>query len=210
MGKNSKEMIINAAISLFNTRGYSGTSIRDIAGIADVNPANIAYYFQNKQGLLEYCFTSFFEQYISEIEKGFSFLEEGAEACLKKIASNLLFFQCKNIHLTRLILREMSLDSQVVREIMSTYYLKEKYLIQTVLEKGEEWGEFRRHSHDYMVIQLKGMLTMPFLNSHYITEVLHVFPHERYFANKYLNEIYAWIEGCLCVIGKENKIPALL
>ncbi|MGZ6539994.1 MAG: TetR family transcriptional regulator, partial [Bacteroidia bacterium] len=57
MKKNSKEAIVNAAISLFNSNGFSGTSIRDIAELANVNIATIAYYFDNKLGLLEYCFT---------------------------------------------------------------------------------------------------------------------------------------------------------
>ncbi len=84
MKKNSKEAIVHAAVSLFNTKGYSGTSIRDIAAKANVNPANISYYFQNKHGLLEYCFTSFFEQYMEKIEEGFACIDHGATFCLKK------------------------------------------------------------------------------------------------------------------------------
>jgi AcrR family transcriptional regulator len=62
MKKDSKEEIVKAAISLFNSNGYAGTSIRDIAKEANVNSATIAYHFENKLGLLEYCFTYFFEQ----------------------------------------------------------------------------------------------------------------------------------------------------
>ena len=38
---------------------------------------------------------------------------------------------------------------------------------------------------------------MPFLNSDYISEVLHIFPHEQYFAEKYLKEIFKWIRKCI-------------
>ena len=51
---NSKDAIILAAISLFNTKGFDGTSIRDIAAKANVNVATISYYFQNKDGLLDF------------------------------------------------------------------------------------------------------------------------------------------------------------
>ncbi|WP_316252492.1 TetR family transcriptional regulator [Bacillus aquiflavi] len=74
MRKNSKKHIVDVAVSLFNMKGYSGTSVRDIAGKANVNVANISYYFQSKHGLLEYCLTSFFENYLSEIENGYSLL----------------------------------------------------------------------------------------------------------------------------------------
>jgi AcrR family transcriptional regulator len=198
MRKNSKEAIVDAAVFLFNTKGFSGTSIRDIAAKAGVNPANIAYYFQNKNGLLEYCFTSYFENYLHELERGYSLVDEGAEVSLKRIVENLLKFQCHDIHLTRFILREMTLDSQIVREIMSTYHVKERYLLKKVLERGIRTKEFRSHSVPYVILQLKSLLTNPFLNSHYVNEVLHILPHEKYFIEKYRREIFQWIDAILC------------
>ena len=189
MKKNSKDAIVEAAISLFNTNGYSGTTIRDIAKKANVNVANISYYFQNKNGLLEYCFTVYFEKYIEEFEKGMAELEKGSRFCLKKITENLITFQCENTHLTRFILREISLDSQVVREIMSTYLVKERYYFTKILEHGMAIKEYRTLNINYFIIQLKGLLSMPFLNSQYMSEVLHIFPHEKYFADKYLSQI---------------------
>lgn len=195
MKKNSKEAIVQAAISLFNTKGFHATSIRDISTKANVNVANIAYYFENKHGLLEFCLTSFFEQYLIRIEEALPILEEDPLTCLKKVAENILAFQCNNIHFTRFILREMSIDSQVVREIMSTYYVKEKYYFKKILERGVQKKVIRPHSIAYLIIQFKGMLTMPFLNTQYVTEVLHVFPHERFFEEKYLQVMYQWIDG---------------
>lgn len=207
MRKNSKESIVKAAVSLFNANGYDGTSIRDIAKEAKINAANISYYFRNKQGLLEYCLTIYFERYMAELEKGFSTLEAGATECLRNIAENLWTFQCNHIQLTRFVLREMSIDSQIVREILTTYYTKERYIFKTVIEKGIETNEFSSHSFQYLMIQFKGLLSIPFLNTQYLTEVLHVFPHERYFTDKYLQEIYQWIEGIVCNNpGKENNM----
>jgi AcrR family transcriptional regulator len=195
--KNSKEAIVEAAIILFNTNGFHGTSIRDIATKANVNVANIAYYFENKHGLLEYCLTTYFEQYLMKIEEALPLLEDHPVSCLKKVAENILAFQCKNIQFTRFILREMSIDSQMVREIMSTYYVKEKYYFRKILEKGMQTKVFRSQSLPYMIIQFKGLLTMPFLNTQYVTEVLHVFPQERFFQEKYLQEICYWIDGVI-------------
>jgi hypothetical protein len=195
--KNSKEAIVEAAIILFNTNGFHGTSIRDIATKANVNVANIAYYFENKHGLLEYCLTTYFEQYLMKIEEALPLLEDHPVRCLKKVAENILAFQCNNIQFTRFILREMSIDSQMVREIMSTYYVKEKYYFRKILEKGMQTKVFRSQSLPYMIIQFKGLLTMPFLNTQYVTEVLHVFPQERFFQEKYLQEICYWIDGVI-------------
>lgn len=203
--KNSKEAIVDAAISLFNSNGFSGTSIRDIADRARVNTATIAYYFENKHGLLEYCFTSYFEDYIRNMEEVYTSLDKGAMSCLKRLTASLLRFQCKNSLLASVVYREMSVNSQIVREIMSTYALKEKYYFQRIFEKGFEWNEFQPQSIPYLIIQLKGLLMMPYMNSHYIREVLYIFPNEPFFEQKYLKEIYKWIEKTLTPSVKEKK-----
>lgn len=208
MKKDSKSEIVKAAIELFNSNGYSGTSIRDIAELAKVNPATIAYHFENKKGLLEYCFTSFFEQYTHLIEEAYVQIEQGAKACLKRIVANLLHFQCENILLASVVYREMSMNSQIVREILTTYSLKEKFYFQKIFERGFEWNEFRPHSIPYLMIQLKGYLTMPFMNAHYIREVLFIFPNEPFFEQKYLHEINSWIEHNLSM--EKNKAKEVM
>ncbi|MEH7096596.1 forespore capture DNA-binding protein RefZ [Neobacillus vireti] len=205
MKKNAKEAIVQAAISLFNSNGYSGTSVRDIAKIAKVNTATIAYYFNNKPGLLEYCFMHFFEQYINKIEEAYLSIDRGAKECLKRIVADLLHYQCENSQLSSFVYREMSMDSQVVREIMSTYSLKEKYYLQKIMERGFEWQEFRPHSIPYLIIQLKSLLMMPFMNTQYMREVLYIFPNEPFFEQKYLKELYAWIDKTLSYEGPVMK-----
>jgi AcrR family transcriptional regulator len=208
MKKNAKEKIVKAAISLFNSNGYSGTSIRDIASQANVNSATIAYHFENKLGVLEYCFTHFFEQYINIIDEQFTLIDQGAKDCLKRITAELLHFQCENIELTSFVYRELSMNSQMVREIMATYSIKEKYYFQKIFEKGFERKEFRPHSIPYLIIQYKGLLMMPFIHAHYLREVLYIFPNERFFEQKYLKELFIWIESTLGtrVIEKKEAI----
>ncbi|MBP3041374.1 forespore capture DNA-binding protein RefZ [Bacillaceae bacterium Marseille-Q3522] len=197
METGTKKIIIEAAVALFNTKGYNGTSIRDIAGNANVNIANISYYFKNKQGLLEYCITDYYERYLLELENGYKEIDKGATISLKKTVRNLILFQSQNSQLTRFILRELSLDSQMVREIMATYLVKERYFFQKILEKGMAGKEFKVHSINYLIMQLKALLSMPFLNSHYAVEVLHIFPQEHYFSEKYSQDLNTWIDALL-------------
>ena len=58
MKSNDKQIqIIETAEKLFADKGFSGTSVRDIADEADVNLAMISYYFGSKEKLLEALFT---------------------------------------------------------------------------------------------------------------------------------------------------------
>ncbi|MFT8323495.1 MAG: forespore capture DNA-binding protein RefZ [Bacillus sp. (in: firmicutes)] len=199
MKKNPKETIIESAIILFNRNGYDGTSIRDIAGHAKVNVANISYYFNGKHGLLEYCFTSYFENYLEVMEQVYFSVVSNAKDKLKQVVEAIIQFQCQHPHLTRFVLREVSIDSQVVREIMSTYYVKERFYLSKILEDGIKNKEFKNQTISYSIIQLKSFLSMPFLNTYYLTEVLHVFLHESYFMKKYLEEINKWIDEVICL-----------
>lgn len=195
---NPKEAIIESAITLFNRKGYNGTSIRDIANLAKVNAANISYYFNGKQGLLEYCYTNFFENYLKQIEPIVEDQDLTPTEKLKQVVESILYFQCENPFLTRFVLREVSIDSQVVREIMATYYMKERYYLSKILEQGILTKEFHKQSIQYSIMQIKSFLSMPFINSFYLTEVLHVFVHEQYFIKKYLEEINKWIDEIVC------------
>jgi AcrR family transcriptional regulator len=197
MRKNSKSDIIQAAVLLFNTKGFHGTSVRDIAHKAKVNLANISYYFQNKEGLLEYCFMDYYETYMNELEKGMVHLDKGAFLCLRQVIKNIMYFHSENSHLARFILREFSVDSQMVREMMSTYSVKERYYFTEILESGMSNQEFNKVNIHYFIIQLKGLLSMPYLNSQYVSEVLHILPHEKYFADKYAAEIFCWLDSLL-------------
>lgn len=197
MTKKTKNAIIEAAIVLFNSKGFTGTSIRDIAQKANVNVSNISYYFQNKRGLLEYCFTTYFEEYLQIIEESLYGTKESAPMRLRKVTENILLFQCQNISLTRVVLREISIDSQMVREIISTYLVKERYYFSKLFEEGIRSKEFHSFSINYMIIQYKSLLAMPFLNNYYLSEVLQVFTNESYFVKKYTKEINAWIDGVI-------------
>lgn len=55
MSENSndtKQRILEVARVLFSEKGFEGTSIREIAKIADVNVAAINYHFNNKENLI--------------------------------------------------------------------------------------------------------------------------------------------------------------
>lgn len=190
---NTKELIFEAAIELFHAKGFKGTTIRDIAAKARVNPANISYYFQGKQGLLEACLIRFFESYVLCLEEEAKKLEwEEPEICLNRAVRKILYYQSECHLLTRLVWREITIDSQVSREITSSYLMKERYylklLVSAVLEEKKTVLPL-----SMFIIQLKAMLAMPFLNSHYVSEVWGIQMQDPYFIEKYYEFIQDWV-----------------
>ncbi len=52
---STRDMLIDAALYLFGTKGFEATSTRAIADRAGANVASIAYYFGSKAGLRQVC-----------------------------------------------------------------------------------------------------------------------------------------------------------
>jgi TetR/AcrR family transcriptional regulator, cholesterol catabolism regulator len=49
---DNREKLLKVAMDLFASRGFKGTSVRDIAQAMDMTVSNIYHYFGNKEGLL--------------------------------------------------------------------------------------------------------------------------------------------------------------
>ncbi|WP_379965393.1 forespore capture DNA-binding protein RefZ [Ectobacillus sp. sgz5001026] len=205
---STKQKIIDAAVFLFNTQGFDGTSVRDIARKADVNAANISYYFSGKQGLREFLVTNFLESYIRVLEVGFERLSTlPPKETLFAIVDNILLYQSDNRHLSRFFYREISLDSILIREIMTTYFIREKYYFSTIIQSGIEQRQFRKLPFPIFMAQLKGMISVPYLYPQYVSEVLHTFPSERYFVETYRKEVKEWLNKTI-EVGEAVRVKA--
>lgn len=67
--QTNKERIFKTAVSLFSTKGFRGTSIRDIANAMNISMSNIYHHFGNKEGLLLAILEHASERLVRELEK---------------------------------------------------------------------------------------------------------------------------------------------
>ncbi|MRX72750.1 forespore capture DNA-binding protein RefZ [Bacillus lacus] len=204
---NTKQKIIDAAVFLFHTKGFTGTSVREIANKANANVAHISYYFKSKNGLLEFLVQEFFEGYLAVIEKGYARLpSSNPKDCLQQLVLDILIYQHEHRQLARIVHREVTLDSILIREVMVTYLTKEKYYLKFIIEQGKKLGMFRNVSSAHMILQLKSLLHMPYLQPQYMAEVLHIQSHEVYFVTQYYKDIEIWLDSFCFTAGKEDLI----
>ncbi|MBY6035174.1 forespore capture DNA-binding protein RefZ [Fictibacillus nanhaiensis] len=203
----TKLIIADAAISLFTSQGYKGTTVRQIAKKAGVNVALISYHFGGKKGLLEELITSFFEGYIRRIEVIYhTSCSPTVKGSFIEVVEKLLIYQQKNLPLARFVYREMTLDSTLVRELMSTYLTKEKYFLQTMFEKGMKKKEFRKQPVDFLTIQFKDMMMLPFLHPLYLSEVYQITTENETFIKPYKKWMVNWFDKCVCQNERKNPL----
>ncbi|ALX48373.1 forespore capture DNA-binding protein RefZ [Lentibacillus amyloliquefaciens] len=196
MKKNpTKQKVIDAASSLFFQNGFHGTSVRDIAGKADVNVSLISYYFKSKQGLLEYAVIQYYEAYLEAIEIS---LEENKSLLpleqLKKMVEVIIQHKQLNHQLTCFIQRELSLDSIFVREMAVTYLAKENYMISSTFYAIFTGERQKKLSNQFLLMQLKGMLVTPYLTQHeWKNKVIGEHSHQQFVKN-YTRTINNWLD----------------
>ncbi|WP_164984902.1 forespore capture DNA-binding protein RefZ [Ammoniphilus sp. CFH 90114] len=185
----TKVHILRAAIELFSVQGFGSTSIREIAEAAKVNAALVSYHFKNKQGVLESIMVDYFEKLFFELEADQSGQAEDRDsfADLMRVVDIVIGYQCKNLEVSRIIQRELSVDSMLIREVMSTYIAKLKANFSLHLERGIEAGQFRQDLEvDMQIIHMMSSIFFPYFNPQIIREVFYVEPLDDNYREEYV------------------------
>lgn len=145
--ETSKQRILNAATKLFATKGFDGTSIREICKEADANICMISYYWGGKRELYQGILDSLIEQQ-TQYAKTFMNISENPKDLTKREQVNLLFlifdkavdFLYSNIsqELIIILLKEQQSKNFILSSPMLDYLRK---LIAAIFEKDENEKE---------------------------------------------------------------------
>ncbi|AWW31033.1 TetR/AcrR family transcriptional regulator [Echinicola strongylocentroti] len=150
-----KVKIMGVAESLFAKKGFSGTSVREIAKKANVNVAMISYYFDSKEKLLSSILLYKGDYLKSKID---SILKDNATNMWQKLDWLIDEYVAKfvlNQSLHRIILRENSLqDNLYLREFVNQRRLEHYKMIRDFVIKGQELGVFKENVDLIMLYSL--------------------------------------------------------
>nr|WP_206529887.1 forespore capture DNA-binding protein RefZ [Brevibacillus sp. SYP-B805] len=168
---------MEAAAKLFDAQGYNGTTVRQIAEEAKVNVALISYYFQGKQGVLEVLISHYFETFFRLLAD--DALKERQLCAFDKLLAVVrlyVFFQRDHAAISRLIQRELSVESMLAREVMTLYINRWKHEFAIILEEGMNAGEFAKIPVEHVLLAMSSMLIYPYLNPQFVREVFYLEP----------------------------------
>ena len=156
---DKREIILSTAMKLFGQKGFEGTSVREIASGADVNPAMISYYFGSKEklfrDLVEYkaaflkgVFADLVNNSsISQIEKVYVVIDSYVER----------MFMSPQFH--HLLHRELSLERRPeLKEAISDILLKNFISIKKIIQDGIDSGEFRNADIELTIASIIGTI----------------------------------------------------
>jgi len=168
---------LRAAAKLFDTQGYKGTSVRQIAEEAEVNLALISYHFQGKQGVLEVLIANYFETFFHLLAKEEQHHAGDPLERLMSIVRLYVYYQRDNAPVTRLVQRELSVESMLAREVMTLYIHRWKHSFASVIEDGINQGMFTPLPIDQVILAMSSLLIYPYLNPQSVREVYYLEPN---------------------------------
>ncbi len=137
-----KERLVDAGRDLFATKGFHGTSVRDIAAEAGVNVSLVSYYFGGKEQL----YSAVVEELTNRIR---SIMSEEAISGLtprekvRYYAENVLAMHRENPHLAKIMHREMNSPSPVLEDLRQTLFPQVFRFVHGIFEEGIRKGDFR-------------------------------------------------------------------
>lgn len=134
---NTRERILDAAAKMFASKGFDGSSVRDICKVADASSNSVNHYFDSKEKLLE----EIFDQYDSRI---FSTPLKIIETKVKNKAEFEMIFKIFFSETLRLMLENSCLVAVVLKEnnrcCMMTKMQQYHASVVSFIERGQELG----------------------------------------------------------------------
>ncbi len=176
--------IMETAEVLFAEKGFNGTSVRDIADKANVNPAMISYYFGSKEKLLETLFSYRGENIKLKLE---SMIGNKEHSSLEKMYTLIDHYIDKVISqqcFSRIMAREQILNhTGAIAELIFQMKKRNQELIGKLVHEGQKKGEFKKHIDvPLMMATLIGTASNMVTTKHYYREInnLQEMPEEEF------------------------------
>lgn len=143
--KSTKERIFEAAVHLFSTKGYSGTSMRDLAKAVGIKESSLYNHYAGKDAILESVLEYYMEGFkaatappddmvkFMTITDPLEFWLAGAEEYFKKIPPLME-------PVSRILINEMFLDQRCRKFVLHSMFTTQKEFSEFMLRGLQEKG----------------------------------------------------------------------
>ena len=125
----SKERILQTAVTLFAKKGYAGTGLRELAEKAGVNLAMVNYFFGGKKKLLLVILEAFFSGYLEILEEELR-REVSFEEKIRNFVHRAVQFISQNRDYMIVTLAELPHDDPDITEYKAEWARKAMVIIQ--------------------------------------------------------------------------------
>jgi AcrR family transcriptional regulator len=157
---DKREHILLIAEELFAGKGFDGTSVRDIAHLADVNLAMISYYFGSKENLLKelieyrfsYIVTLLEEKSNDQLQSPWEKIEWIIDFYVERIVNNRRFHSIMSQEYN-------TARSAEIKELITNIKMQNLERIKKIIAEGQRKGVFRKIDVEMTLATMMGTIT---------------------------------------------------
>lgn len=154
-GIESRKKIIDAAMDVFSRKGYAAANIREIAKTAGISVGGVYLYFKNKEEL----YKSIIDDRMRDMGSKIEIIAGRTESATKALADFLklhLENALKHKEFILLHIREHGFSFGVAEK--KKFFTKQRELVEQILQRGIQSGEFRKCNANDMAKIIMGSL----------------------------------------------------
>ena len=156
--KRARQRIYEQAMTLFERKGFAGTSMSDIAQACDVTKPTLYYYFRNKSHLLEVLYEDITADFLEQ-SRQIAVSTEPADIRLQQLVTDLVLYNIDHRRFLRIFWRERSeLDSDA-RAALAALERRFETIVLEVITSGVQDGHFRPCDTEVAMFSILGLLS---------------------------------------------------
>lgn len=143
-GEETRERLLQAALTEFCAHGFAGASTAAIVAAADCNVRMIYHYFGNKEGLYRAALQRVYDE-LRDAEDKLSFWQLPPREGITELTRLTFDYMAKNPRFPRMILSENLAGGATVRQLDRVYKNSRPLIskMDALIERGFQEGVFR-------------------------------------------------------------------
>ena len=192
-GISTEENRLNVAREVFMRKGYSGTTMQQIADEAGINKSLLHYYYRSKEKLFGQIFAEVFRQFIPELGKIFM-TDMSLEEKIRAFVESYIEVFIRNPLIPIFVMQELSTNPQHLADLIRESGIDPEMIIKMISKSLEKENLNIQDPRQFMVNMI-GLCVFPFAAQALIQRL--IFNNDEKAYNKFLLE-------------RKNEVPEFL
>ncbi|MCL9808903.1 TetR/AcrR family transcriptional regulator [Flavobacterium luminosum] len=158
---STEEKIFEAAFKVFQSKGFTGARMQEIADEAGINKAMLHYFFRSKEKLFEAVFMNAFGKLAPQINQIFNSDDVLFEK-IEKFIHSYISFVMEYPFLPQFIIQEMNNNPEFVAKFLKDKKRPNPEKLLKQIEKEIELGSIKPIPPKQLVLDIFSMTAFPF------------------------------------------------
>ncbi|KZE50440.1 TetR family transcriptional regulator [Brevibacillus parabrevis] len=154
MSETKRELILEAAMVLFEQRGFDGTTVPMIVDKAGVGAGTLYRYFENKEALVNTLFQECVNDVLETLNQGYPHDSNDSRKQFAHIAKQLVSYANKN--LTALLFVDSHVNGYYLDEASQAAYMRLRTFFYEFIDQGKKNEIIRPLPADALIAIIDG------------------------------------------------------